>query len=296
MNLRYYRIFVDVYEQMNMSHVAEKMFLSQPAVSRIIRELEDHYGIRFFLRENGRLSRTEGGIRFYQYAKELLACEDQLALAMADQRLSRKITLGVSPTVASSYLPPLLRSYRRDCNDLNVRLFSSRLETLEQMILDSRMEIAVVEGQISSWEITSLPLFKEDLVLVTAQDMPEPDLSVPLPLLVRDAGEMERYRFEQVFRDAGVEHTIQGQLVDVESIKRCAQNGLGIGLVPRSCLSSGERLRELKVPGIELFAQYSVAFHHKRFLFPQLIDLIDYIFLHCSGTPATVLFPDRVRR
>lgn len=294
MNLRYYRIFVQVYEQMNMSLVAEEMFLSQPAVSRIIRELEDHYSIRFFLRQNGKLIRTAGGTRFYQYAKELLACEEQLALAMADQRRSRKVTLGVSPTLASLYLPEVLRAYREECHELDVHLFSSRLETLEQMLLDSRMEVAVVEGQISSWEITALPLFSEDLVLVAARDYPLPGREHPLPLLVRDAGEMERHRFEQTFRDANVEYSIQGTLADVEAIKYCAECGLGVGLVPRGCLTERDALQEIRIPGIQLTAQYSVAFHRKRFLFPQLVRLIDFLFVQWNGTPATKLFPEQV--
>jgi len=293
MNLRYFQIFVQVYEQMNMSLVAEQMFLSQPAVSRIIKELEDHYSIRFFLRQNGRLIRTAGGTRFYQYAKELLACEEQLALAMADQRRNRKVTLGASPTIASCYLPPLLRSYREECHELDVHLFCSRLETLEQMMLDSRMEAAVVEGQVSSWELTALPIFSEELVLVTSQGQEDPALypDSPLPLLVRDAGEMERHRFEQIFRDAQVEYIIQGTLSNVEAIKYCAQCGLGVGLIPRGCLTGEDGLQILQIPGIHLTAQYSVVFHRKRFLFAELVNLIDFLFTQWNGTPATRLFP-----
>lgn len=296
MNLRYYYIFVQVYEQMNMSLVAEENFISQPAVSRIIRELEDHYSVRFFLRQNGRLIRTAGGTRFYQYAKELLACEEQLSLAMADQRRSRKITLGVSPTLASLYLPPLLKSYQEECRQLDVHLFSSRLETLEQMLLDSRMEVAVVEGQISSWEITRLPLFSEELVLVAAPDYQVPGPQQPLPLLVRDAGEMERHHLEQIFRDAQVEYHVQGTLSNVEAIKYCAQSGLGVGLVPKGCLNETDPLVQIEIPGINLAAQYSIAFHRKRFLFPQLVHFIDFLFMHWNNLPATKCYPEQMNQ
>ncbi len=291
MNLRYYKVFVEVYEQMNMSLVAEQMFLSQPAVSRIIRELEDHYSIRFFLRQNGRLIRTAGGTRFYQYTKELLACEEQLTLAMADQRRNRKVTLGVAPTLASNYIPPILQKYKEELDELDVRLFSSRPEALEQMLLDSRMEVAMVEGKVSSWELVSVPLFEEKLVLVVAENAPAPDPEQPLPLLVRDAGELERHRFEQTFLDIQREYRIQGELVDVEAIKKCAQCGLGVGLVPRGCIHPDDRLREIDIPGIDLSAQYSLVFHRKRYLFPELIHLIDFLFIRCNGAKATELFP-----
>lgn len=282
MNLRYYQIFVRVYEQMNMSMVAEEMFLSQPAVSRIIRELEDHYSIRFFLRQNGRLYRTEGGERFYQYAKELLACEDQLKSAIADQRKNRKITMGVSPTIATDYLGPVLRSYRKECGELDVHLYSSRLETLEQQLLDARMDIALVEGRVRSWELNTKLLFEDEMVLVGDPDVPPYTPGKSLPLLLRDAGELERHQFEQIFRDAGVEYQVQGEFVDVEAIKRMALQGLGIGVIPNHSLRPGDGLKQLDVPGVSVSAQFYLVYHRKKFVFPQLENLIAYLTKHLA--------------
>ena len=293
MNLRNYRIFVEVYEKMSMSHVAEQMFLSQPAVSRVISELEKHYCIRFFLRQNGRLIRTAGGMRFYQYAKELIACEERLNLAMLQQQYRRKATLGVSPSVAARFLPPLLRAYRDECGELDLSVVSTRLETLEQMIIDSRVELAVIEGQVASWEVKTLPLFSEEMVLVTAEDYTLP-AGEPMPLLVRDVGEAERHRFVQVLRDAQVEYTIKGTLVDDAAIKYFARCGLGIGLLPRNCLQGGDGLQILDIPGATLSAQYSIAFHRKRYLFEELVRLIDFLFSHWNGTPASKLFPEQM--
>lgn len=284
MNLRYYDVFVRVYERMNMSLVAEELFLSQPAVSRIIRELEDHYSIRFFWRQSGKLYRTAGGERFYQYAKELLACEEQLNFAIADQKLHRKLTLGVSPTIASYYLPAVLRSYHENCGELDIRLYSGQPSTLEQQLLDARMDIALVEGQVHSWEITSVPLFQDTLIPVTSADAPLP-LSPPLPLLVRDAGDLERQQFEQTFRNAGVEYTIQGEFVDVEAIKRCAQQRLDIGLVPRGSILESDHLARVDIPGVEITARFSLVYHRKKFIFPQLVTFIDHI-QSCLGKSA----------
>ena len=285
MNLRYYDIFVRVYERMNMSIVAEEVFLSQPAVSRIIREMEDHYQIRFFLRQNGRLYRTAGGERMYQYAKELLACEDQLRSAIADQRKNRKVTMGVCPTMANGPLPEILRRYQDEVGELDVRLFSSRTETLEQQILDARMDFALVEGQVRSWDLTSRPLLEEEMVLVGGLDMPDYTPDASLALLLRDAGELERHQFEQVFRDSGTEYHVQGEFVDVESIKRCARQGLGVGVIPRRMWLETDGLKEMHIPGIQLTARYFLVCHRKKFLFPQLVTLINYIAEGLVGAP-----------
>lgn len=277
MNLRYFKVFAKVYEQLNMSTAAEELFISQPAVSRIIHEMEDYYSVRFFLRQSGKLIRTPAGERFYHYAKDLLACEEMLSQAMADQRKNRKVTMGVSPALAGRFLPRLLSGYRQECGELNVRVFSSKLETLEQMLLDSRLELAIVEGQTASWELTVLPLFQEPLILVAAPDFQLPPAGQPLPMLVRDAGEMERHRFELAFRTAGVEYGIQGTFVDAVALKRCALAGLGLALVPQSYLSEEDGLNVLEIPGIQLETKYAIIYHRQRFLFPELSHLIDYI-------------------
>ena len=252
MNLRYYAVFVRVYERMNMSVVADEMFMSQPAVSRIIRELEEHYESRFFLRHAGHLYRTKAGERFYPYAKELLECEEQARLALNDQKKMRKVTLGASPTVGSYYLPQILHTYQQNCGELNVHLFSGAPALLEQQLLDARAEIAIMEGVVKSWELASVPLFDDDLIFVSAKDAPIPNLQRPLRLLIRDAGEMERQEFEHVLRNAGLQFIVQGQFVEVEGIKRCAACGHGIGLVPRHSVSSSDNLRELNLGNLQL--------------------------------------------
>lgn len=277
MNLKYYEVFTRVYERMNMSVVADEMFMSQPAVSRIIRELENHYETRFFLRHAGRLYRSKAGERFYPYAKELLNCEEQVRLAMNDQKKLRRITLGASPTAGSYYLPQILQTYRENCNELNILLFSGPPAMLEQQLLDARMEIAVVEGTVKSWELTSVPLFEDDLIFVAAADRPCPDRNQPLRLLIRDAGEMERQEFEHSLRDAKINFTIQGQFVEVEGIKRCAACGHGIGLVPRRSVDRADNLVELDLGDLQLKAKFSLVYHRDRFLFPQLKTLVRQI-------------------
>ena len=285
MNLKYYEVFTRVYERMNMSIVAEELFLSQPAVSRIIRELENHYGIRFFLRHSGRLYRTAGGEKFYRYAKELLACEDRLQSAIAEQKIRRKVVLGASPTVATYYLPSVLDSYAQANDELDIRLFSNRLKAIEEHLLDSRMDVAIVEGQVRSWELTSTPLFEDELVLISSRNAAPPTPSEPIPLLVRDAGDLERHQFEQALRQAGVDYTIQGEFVDLEAIKRFTQQGLGIGVVPRGSIFPEDGLTVLSRPGFGLTAQFFVAYHRNKFVFPELVTLIDHI-RTCLGTPA----------
>lgn len=276
-NLKYYDVFVRVYERMNMSLVAEELFLSQPAVSRIIRELEEHYSSRFFLRHSGRLYRTAGGERFYGYAKELLACEERLKFAMEDQKVRRKVVLGVSPTIANYYLPSALRSYYEMGGDLDVCLFSGPHRMIEEQLLDSRMDIALVEGQISFWELTAQALLEDELILVSGSAFWEELQKEPFLLLVRNIGGFERHQFEQAFRNAELEYNIRGEFVDVESIKRYAQCGFGVGLVPRGTLCPSDDLKELKIPGLNLTAQFSLIHHRNKFLFPELLELVNHI-------------------
>lgn len=81
MSIRHFRIFIAVAEEENITKAAKKLYLTQPTVSIAIKEIEEHYGARFFERINQRLHITEEGKRFLDYAKHFIAMYDEMEIA-----------------------------------------------------------------------------------------------------------------------------------------------------------------------------------------------------------------------
>lgn len=273
-NLKYYRVFVAVYENRSMSIAAEKLFFSQPAVSRIIQELELAYQTRFFYRHSGQLQYTEGGKKFYFYATQLLAMEEQLDNAMREQHMHMKVHIGATPTVATYYLPDIIDRYQKQCGELEVYIHAYPLYMLSEMLRSSRLDFAIVEDVRSTYELEAVPIASDSLVFVAGRDV---QLPAQLPILIRDLGESARQRMEETLTDAGFSYTITGEFTDVDGVKQYAARGMGVGIIPRGTLMEGDQLRVLDLPQINIGMPLSLAYLKKKFLFPQLRTMMTWV-------------------
>ena len=277
-SIKYIQVFVSVYEHMSMSAAGDELFLSQPAVSRIIRELEETFSCRFFLRHSGRLYRTESGEKMYLHAKQLLAVSDQMDAAMKDQIRKRKVHIGATPTAGNYYLIDALAQYQRECGELDVYLSTHSPATLENMVKGAELDFAVADGINSSQDIKVRPLFADALNFVTAEKTAV--VQDPTPLLVLDRGLVNRFVFEQELARAGISYTIKGQFADVEGIRKCTRLGMGVGVLPARAAEADGMLKILDIPALKLKTEFSLALHRQKFVFPELQDLIDR--LQCS--------------
>lgn len=271
MNIKYFRVFVSVYEHRSMSLAGEEHYLSQPAVSRIIREMERYYSCRFFLRHSGKLYRTESGEKMYLHAKQLLSVADQMYDDMREQTRRRKVRVGATPTAGNYYIFDAISRYQAECGALDVCLSTMPPENLEGMVKSAELDFAIVEGINSTKEITVQPLFEDRLTFVAAEGA---QFSDPIPLLVLDRGSYERVQFEQRLLKAGIVYEIKGEFADVEGVRRCAQKGMGIGLLPIRAMDGTDGLRRVELPGMDMVTEFSVALHRQKYVFPELAELL----------------------
>ena len=115
LSLRLLRIFLVAAEHNNFSRAAEILYVSQPAVSKSIQELEQQVGLILFDRSRRVLALTEAGHLLYQYAQHLFAVEKAAEIALDQLRgLERgHLALGASRTIGTYLLPPLLSRFHR---------------------------------------------------------------------------------------------------------------------------------------------------------------------------------------
>ena len=104
MTLRHMRIFAEVYRTRNVTHAARNLHMTQPAVTRAIQELEQHYGVRLFERLYRHLSPTEAAQRLYAQAVYLLDTFDHMEAAMRDWDSLGVVRVGATVTLGSTCL------------------------------------------------------------------------------------------------------------------------------------------------------------------------------------------------
>ena len=139
MTIRHLKIFTEVARQGSVTGAARKLYLTQPAVSLALRELEEHYGTRLFDRLGRGLQITDSGRRLLEYAAPLADAFEEMERAMEDPDRAGQIRIGSSLTIGACLLPGYLKA-----------LAAQRPGVRQKVLVDNsrRIEEAVEAG---SW-------------------------------------------------------------------------------------------------------------------------------------------------
>lgn len=196
---------------MNVTRAAENLYMTQPAVSRSIREMEKHYGARLFERLNQRLYVTESGRRMHAYAVHIVDTFDRMEREMTDGDERGILRIGASITLGNYDLPALVQKMRQEKPQLRIQATVANAGTLEEMLLDNRLDIALIEGSVASDELVTEPFAQDKLLLILP---PDHDLTrkdaiflsdlMHYDLLLREKGSSGRAFLNTVFESQGL--------------------------------------------------------------------------------------------
>jgi DNA-binding transcriptional LysR family regulator len=243
MNLHHLRVFAAVAEHGGFSRAGTALRLSQPAVSKTVRELERETGLALFDRAGRSPRLTDAGVALFARARELFgverAAEDELAsLRGLDRGILR---VGASTTVATYFLPQLLARFHRDHPGVTLRVLSANTRAIARRLLEGRLDIALVEGPVSHERISVIPWREDELVviapsahrLVRSKRVVAADL-VGEPFILREPGSGTRDVAEAALAEHGVHPGATVQLGSTEAIKQAVAAGLGLAVVSRA--------------------------------------------------------------
>lgn len=172
MTIRHLKVFIAVAETGSMSAAANRLYLTQPTVSQSIRDLEEHYQVPLFERLHKRLFITEEGKQLLEMARLAVGDFDSLELSM--QRFQRKVHLriGSSITVGTCLMGNIISDMEKEYLDMDIYSFVSNTAEIEQKLLRHELDVAVVEGNIESPKLISIPIVEDSLVLVCGKNHP----------------------------------------------------------------------------------------------------------------------------
>lgn len=163
MTIRHLKIFVCVYEERGITAAAKKMYLAQPAVSQVIKEIEQYYTAPLFDRISKKLYPTAYGDKLYRYATEILSLYCEMEQAM--QNLENKdIYIGTSITIGSHMLSEYIKKSEALYPDYKLHIQINSSDRIESMLLDNALDFGLIEGQVHSQLIQS-EKFAMDIML-----------------------------------------------------------------------------------------------------------------------------------
>jgi DNA-binding transcriptional LysR family regulator len=266
MDTRQLAAFCAVVERRSFSQAAERLGISQPAVSLQIRSLEQRLGRQLLDRSGRRVVPTEAGLRLYRGAQKLLALEDQLLEQVAvddGEPLRGRLELGASTGPGETVLPLLLCEFQRAHPEVTVALSVSDTQTVVELVARRELELGVVGASRRHRSVTFEPFFRDEVVLACPPDHPFAGRTVPLdelraePLILMQEGAGVRQVIEDELRRARVrlrDLDVRLELGLQESARSAVRGGYGVTFISRSAIESdlaAGTLAEARVEGLQ---------------------------------------------
>ena len=168
------KVFYTVASRLSFTKAATELFITQPAVSKHIQELEEQYQIKLFERNGSKISLTNAGEVLLKHAKNIFDLYRDISFDMSTfiSQRSGTLRLGASTTISQYIIPPLLALFHQKMQDVKVSLINGNTEQIENALLKREIEIGIVEGQSKNKSIKYTPFLKDELVLVCNSQNP----------------------------------------------------------------------------------------------------------------------------
>lgn len=261
LNLRQLQYAVLLSETGSFSHLAEKLNISQPALSKHILTLEKELGVQLFDRTEMPLKMTAAGEHFIKEAKALLDKENQLLRSMEQFRSGEKgqLVIGTTPFRSAYLLPDIVKKVRGKFPGVRVRLVEEGSEQLRKDAADGRFDFAVINMPVDEAVLEATPIEPDRLAIVYAEELGEVAAEIKsavtvdfaqcekLPFVVLGANQEMRLLFEKLCAASDVYPQIAAEAVNMTTAWEMACTGVGATLLPLQFVNSAITNRKLVV-------------------------------------------------
>lgn len=268
------QVFLSVAEKLSFSKAAEMLFISQPAVTKHIKELENRLNTALFKRAGNKVYLTKAGKLTYSYLKNIKQHYDELdfELGRMNDTFKGVLHLGASSTIAQYLIPHVIATFHKRYPEIELFLFNGNSTEMEQKLLSDDIEIALVENVASQADIKYKPFLEDEIVAVTGtksvyanlESITISDLQhIPMVLREQGSGTLEVIQRQLKKKNIDFEKlNILIHLGSTEAIKNFLCEFDGIALVSEKSIEKELLLKHVcKIPikGISFHRQFRIA-------------------------------------
>lgn len=293
------QVFYTVAKQLSFTKAADILYMTQPAVTFQVKQLEEHFNTRLFERSHGRISLTPTGELVLGYAERILALTGEMEARVGELtgQVTGPLMIGASTTIAEYQLPRILGEFKSRFPQVQARLTVANSETIASKVADHSLDVGLIEALSHNANLTTVACCEDELVMictpghplalkasVTAKDIAEQ------PYVSREHGSGTREVIDAFFRDNGVNPDdlhIEMELGSREAIKGAVEAGLGIAIMSASTVVKEIQLGTMVAVPLSplLTRQLSMVYAPEKFrskLLDAFINFVESKFQQCS--------------
>lgn len=267
MNIRQLKVFEMIAREGNMTKAAQKLYMSQPAVSHMIHDLEEELDIQLFDRIGKKIYLNEYGKLFLEKTHKVLEGYEDLRYG----RLSPPLRIGSSITIADFWLPEILKEAKQASIDFIVDV--DRSETVYEKLIRNELDLALIEGEISDERLIQIPFSEYQLHAVCSHDDAYANTKVITlqqlceePLYLREKGSAIREVFDSALNLANISVRPVYTSVNSQAIIYSVAAGLGMSILPDLLIKDRKDLHILEIEGVRLINSNRMVYAKDKYL------------------------------
>jgi DNA-binding transcriptional LysR family regulator len=280
LNFNQLRVFCQTARYLSCTKAAEKLYITQPAVTAQVKLLEDACNLKLFKKKGRRIFLTDEGKTLYEYATKVFDYEKEIESVIEEMKDLKRgvLRLGTTKAYARYFMPFLITSFRDAYPHIKIHLDEGSSLDMIRSLIDLRNEVAVIAMAEERTDIRFIPFSHEELVLITA---PDHRLTRRKSVLVRDLGEEPiimkekgsgtRKLVNELFAKKGLTPNILMETSNTEFIKQLVQRGDGVSFVVREAVAAElqeGKLASVPIRGQKVYLDVSIAYLKDQHLSP----------------------------
>lgn len=260
LNLHLLRLFATVVRTGSFSKAAETLHISQPSISKGIKDFELQLGCRLLDRSPKGVKATQEGAALMRHAEILFAAERSAEEELRSLRSldNGSLRIGASTTIATYLLPEYLGAFHKAHPGIELYLTSANTRDIADLMLQHQIEVALVEGPIHDEGLHSEAWLTDVMALIVGPNHPFSSATEPIEprelaketLIVREPGSGSREVVMQAIAKMGIEPIRTLEIGSTEAIKQLVAAGLGVSIVSRASVKEQLSLKHLKIVAV----------------------------------------------
>jgi DNA-binding transcriptional LysR family regulator len=259
--LRQLQVFEKVASHLNYTRAAEELYLSQPAVSMQIKQLEGHIGLPLLEQMGKKIFLTEAGRELFQYSRNISQQLVEMKAVFDEMKGTGhgKLTISVVNT-ANYFTPQLLARFCQRHPGINVILQVANRDAVLKQLADNSTDLAILGQPPDGLGISAESFLDNPLVVIAAPSHPLAKLKrikfvrlAEETFLSREQGSGTRSAMERVFAQHQIQPHISMEMETNEAIKQAVQAGMGLGILSLHSIELELETRRLAILNVEHF-------------------------------------------
>ncbi|SDC54872.1 LysR family transcriptional regulator [Williamwhitmania taraxaci] len=264
------KVFQCVAHNLSFTKASNEMFVTQPAISKHIKELESEFEVKLFNRSGNKISLTSAGDILLSYTEHILSLHNEMKFEISQltTNLAGSIRIGASTTIAQYVIPAALAQFHERYPDIKLSLITGNTEYIEKRLLKNEIDVGIVEGKPTNSDIRYSSFLNDELlVFASALNANVPnsisnDEFVNLPLVLRERGSGTLEIIESTLQQHKVspkQLRVLMYLGSTEAIKSFVKTGKGVGIVSRFAIEqelASNVFMRIATPNIKFYRQF----------------------------------------